>query len=60
MTVMIQMFSQPEDMDCDGVLSVDDCDDLDVLKPVNDMDCDGVLTEDDCDDSDAGTVNDSK
>ena len=39
-------------MDCDGVLTIDDCDDSDA-NTVNDMDCDGVLTIDDCDDSDA-------
>ena len=46
------------DMDCDGVLSTDDCDDTDSSKPTNDMDCDGILTADDCDDADPNTVND--
>ena len=31
-----------DDMDCDGVLSVDDCDDSDP-NTVNDMDCDGTI-----------------
>lgn len=49
-----------DDMDCDGVLGVDDCDDSDAQSTiiVDDMDCDGVLSVDDCDDSDASTVND--
>ncbi len=46
-----------DDADCDGVLTVDDCDDTDP-ETVNDMDCDGVLTVDDCDDTDPETVND--
>ena len=41
------------DQDCDGVLTVDDCDDTDpsLLLQSNDGDCDGVLTVDDCDDN---------
>ena len=42
------------DMDCDDVLSADDCDDNDSSKPNNDRDCDGVLSVDDCDDEDVG------
>ena len=49
-----------EDGDCDGVLSVDDCDDGDSSSTIiaEDGDCDGVLSADDCDDGDASTVND--
>ena len=44
------------DVDCDGVLSVDDLDDSDP-STVNDMDCDGVLSVDDCDDNDPLEIN---
>ena len=41
-------------MDCDGTLTVDDCDDSNLIyEQSNDNDCDGVLTTNDCDDSDA-------
>ena len=46
------------DGDCDGVLTVEDCDDSDEDMPNNDSDCDGVSTSDDCDDSDATMPND--
>ncbi len=41
-------------MDCDGVRTLDDCDDGDASSTVvaDDGDCDGVLTLDDCDDGD--------
>ena len=41
-----------DDADCDGFLSVDDCNDADQLIPIQDEDCDGVLVSDDCDDND--------
>jgi hypothetical protein len=43
------------DADCDGVQTVDDCDDTDELSTTvaTDGDCDGVLTADDCDDTDS-------
>ena len=57
MTVMIPMEVQQlaADADCDGVQTIDDCDDTDATSTVvvNDADCDGVLTADDCDDNDA-------
>ena len=41
------------DVDGDGVLAADDCDDTDANSTtIADADCDGVLTEDDCDDHD--------
>ena len=45
-------------MDCDGVVTSDDCDDNEstLLAQSNDADCDGVLTADDCDDSDPNTI----
>jgi hypothetical protein len=41
------------DNDCDGVATLDDCDDYDpsLLSQVDDTDCDGLLIADDCDDS---------
>jgi hypothetical protein len=44
-----------EDGDCDGVLTVDDCDDDDAnsTNVADDADCDGAVTADDCDDTDA-------
>ena len=45
------------DGDCDGVPTVDDCDDTDPTT-VDDMDCDGVLAVEDCDDTDPTTVDD--
>ena len=47
-----------QDADCDGVLTVDDCDDADttLLAVVNDADCDGTLFVYDCDDNDAGST----
>ena len=52
--------STVNDMDCDGVLTADDCDDSDSLSTIvlEDADCDGVLSVDDCDDSDASMPND--
>ena len=47
-----ELGARASDGDCDGVLTVDDCDDSDA-STVNDMDCDGVLTADDCDDGDS-------
>ena len=46
------------DADCDGTLTVDDCDDGDPSSTVraDDGDCDGVPAADDCDDGDRGTV----
>ena len=46
------------DMDCDGVLTVNDCDDGDagLLAQSGDVDCDGVLTMDDCDDTDSSLL----
>ena len=41
-----------EDLDEDGVNSLQDCDDSDSTVPNNDADCDGTLTVDDCDDND--------
>ena len=41
-----------DDADCDGVLTVDDCDDNDP-STIDDMDCDGVLGINDCDDNNA-------
>jgi subtilisin-like proprotein convertase family protein len=38
------------DMDCDGVIASEDCDDADPVT-AQDMDCDGVYTGDDCDDT---------
>ena len=48
------------DGDCDGVETIDDCDDNDATDTALSGDCDqdGVLTADDCDDFDASTVND--
>ena len=47
------------DMDCDGILTDNDCDDNDennnYLKS-EDADCDGVLTIDDCDDNNANDI----
>ena len=42
------------DADCDGISTVDDCDDTDPTSTAvaDDMDCDGLLTNDDCDDND--------
>ena len=54
----LALLSSTNDMDCDGVLGVDDCDDFDDTKPNEDQDCDGVLSADDCDDADPLTVND--
>ena len=45
------------DLDQDGVMAWNDCDDGDPLLPATDGDCDGTLTADDCDDNDA-TVQD--
>ena len=47
-----------DDGDCDGVLTVDDCDDADPNSTVvaDDADCDGVLTNDDCDDADSSST----
>ena len=42
-----------EDVNGDGVNSLDDCDDTDITMPNEDGDCDGVITEDDCDDSES-------
>ena len=44
------MIMPNQDVDCDGVLTVDDCD-SNMTMPNQDGDCDGVLTVDDCDDS---------
>ena len=44
--------SLPDDGDCDGVSTEDDCDDSDP-STVDDMDCDGFVTADDCNDYDA-------
>ena len=42
-----------QDADCDGFLTVEDCDDTDdALPETNDLDCDGVSNADDCDDAD--------
>ena len=50
--------SMPDDIDCDGVLTADDCDDNDenIGSNADDGDCDGVATVDDCDDTDAGST----
>ena len=45
------------DADCDGTLTVDDCDDADAALPSDDADCDGVLTADDCNDNDDSMPN---
>ena len=47
-----------EDGDCDGILTVDDCDDsnADSTSIAEDGDCDGVLTAEDCDDSNADST----
>ena len=42
-----------EDADCDGTLTLEDCDDTDPnLIIAEDADCDGGMTEDDCNDQD--------
>ena len=51
----IQFIGTIRRQDCDGILSVDDCDDGDATT-VNDMDRDGVLSVDDCDDGDIGLL----
>jgi hypothetical protein len=45
-------------MDCDSVLTADDCDDSDpaLMAVADDADCDGVLTADDCDDGDSTLI----
>ena len=50
--------AQSNDSDCDGVVTIDDCDDSDtsLLAQSNDADCDGVVTIDDCDDSDSSLL----
>ena len=50
MTAMTTMLPF-NDMDCDGVLTADDCNDQISTMPNDDADCDGVLTNEDCDDS---------
>ena len=45
-----------QDADCDGVLTIEDCDDSDP-NTIQDMDCDGVLTAEDCDDTNASMPN---
>ena len=44
----------PEDVDRDGVLAEDDCDDNDAASTTKatDADCDGLVTDADCDDTD--------
>ena len=51
-TAILLQATESIDSDCDGVLTVDDCDDSDVnLGSISlDMDCDGVLASDDCND----------
>ena len=46
------------DMDCDGILTADDCDDNNpASNPMaDDMDCDGVVSSMDCDDIDPTIV----
>jgi hypothetical protein len=46
------------DGDCDGILTDQDCDDIDYSSTivVEDGDCDGVLTADDCDDLDSSST----
>jgi hypothetical protein len=48
--------SEDDDGDCDGVPTIDDCDDTDADTPLYDQDCDGVRTPDDCDDADADVL----
>ena len=47
-----------EDVDCDGILTADDCDDSDESSTAiaDDGDCDGAITADDCDDTDASST----
>ena len=46
------------DQDCDGVMTVDDCDDNDPssLTRLSDGDYDGIPTADDCNDSDSSST----
>jgi hypothetical protein len=48
--------SEADDSDCDGIPTIDDCDDTDADTPLYDQDCDGVRTPDDCDDADAAVI----
>ena len=48
--------SQALDQDCDGFVTVDDCDDANSALPAADMDCDGTLTAADCDDDDPAST----
>ena len=47
--------ASPDDMDCDGVVTAEDCDDsnAEIGSNVDDADCDGIVTAEDCDDSSA-------
>ena len=51
--------ANPGDIDGDGILGVEDCDDLDSVSTiiVDDMDCDGVMNEED--DDIGGEISDS-
>ena len=56
----MQVFVRRNDLDEDGVINEEDCDDTDSSSTIkaNDADCDGVLTVDDCDDTDPNSIND--
>ena len=55
--MQMKLGAMAEDGDCDGVITIDDCDDADETSTIvaEDGDCDGVLTADDCDDTDASS-----
>ncbi len=50
--------TDPLDQDCDGIPTLEDCNDTDpnLLAFAVDADCDGVLTADDCNDGDAALL----
>ena len=58
MMMMRLLLSSANDGDCDGILTVDDCDDNDNTDASFSGDCDqdGVATADDCDDSDPNNM----
>lgn len=50
--------NQEQDEDCDGVPTIEDCNDFDanIGSSANDADCDGVPTSEDCDDNDSSVT----